>query len=235
MIDIHSHILFGVDDGADSLSEALKLILAAQKEGVEKLFATPHYYGERPTHRELLQERAACIREALREQGSSFPIYLGNEVLWFESMPKHLKEGRILPLGNSRFVLTEFFPGEKVPGILYAIRRIREAGYRAVIAHCERIQDFYKAGLEEVIGQGALLQISTAVFEAPPWSRELAFCKRAVKNNWIHFLGTDAHNMAVRPPKARAAIQWIQKHAPDPEALLKGNAQRYLLDACEKL
>ena len=93
MFDIHSHIIYGVDDGARTLEEASELVAMDMAEGAEAVIATPHYYLERPTDPEVIRIRLEELRRHLREtgkgsfpDGEEIPLYAGNEVLWFESM-----------------------------------------------------------------------------------------------------------------------------------------------------
>ena len=239
MFDIHSHIIYGVDDGSRSIEESIRLIEMDKKQGVTDIIATPHYYVSHPSDPDRILRRLDEIRKQLREQGldEGIRLYPGNEVLWFESMAEKLNSGDILPLGDSRFTLVEFYPSESWDTILRAVRKLRDAGWRPVIAHAERFAALREPGprglgegkksrLAELISQGAYIQLSTQPFSGGIFDSTANFCKTAVKNNEVHFLGTDMHRPHRRPPEWAAAVKYIRRKADRPDDLLQKNAER---------
>jgi len=236
MFDIHSHIIFGVDDGSRDPGESLRLIEMDKKQGVTDIIATPHYYVNHPSHPDRILRRLEELRKQLREHGldEGLRLYPGNEVLWFESMPEKLNSGEILPLGDSRFTLVEFYPEESWSTILNAVRKLRNAGWRPVIAHAERFFALREPGegkksrLAELISQGAYIQLSTDPFGGGLFDSTARFCKTAVRNNEVHFLGTDMHRQDRRPPVWNPAVRFIEKKADRPDALLQKNAERMM-------
>ena len=238
MFDIHTHIIYGTDDGSRSPEESLRLIEMDIQQGVTDIIATPHYYADHPTDPDRILRRLEELKRLLDEQGrgSDVRLYPGNEVLWFESMPDRLRSGEILPLASSRFTLVEFFPEESWETILRAVRMLRNAGYRPVIAHAERFFALRAAAKEEpgrlaeLISQGAYIQLSTQPFAGGLLDSTARFCKAAVRNDEVHFLGTDMHRPDRRPPEWAAAVRWIRKKADRPDALLQKNAERILKD-----
>ena len=239
MFDIHTHIIFGVDDGARTPEESIQLIEMDLAQGVTDIIATPHYYVNRPSHPDRIQRRLEELKKQLAERGHSedeIRLYPGNEVLWFESMPEKLKSGEILTLAESRFTLVEFYPEESWETILRAVRKLRAAGYRPVIAHAERFLALHKRSesgqsrLKELMEQGAYIQLSTQPFAGGIFDGLARFLKNAVKNNEVHFLGTDMHRPHRRPPEWAAAVRFIQKKTDRPNALLQKNAERILSD-----
>ena len=237
MFDIHSHIIYGVDDGARTLEEAAGLVALDIIEGAEAIIATPHYYVDEPSDPQVIRTRLQELRDFLRKTGKGrFPdgeeieLYAGNEVLWFESMTEKLQSGEILTLGGSRFTLIEFYPEEGYSTILRAVRKVRTAGYRPVIAHAERFRGIREHGLSEVIDQGAYIQLSAEPFGGAFFDSTTRFVRDAARRGECHFLGTDMHRTDRRAPKAAKGIGWIRKNCPDAEALLWDNADRMLED-----
>jgi len=237
MFDIHSHIIYGVDDGARTLDEAAEMVAMDIREGAEAVIATPHYYINAPTDPEVIRARLQELRDCLRRtgegrlpDGEEIELYAGNEVLWFDSMTEKLQSGEILTLGGTRFTLIEFYPEESYGTILRAVRKVRTAGYRPVIAHAERFRGLREHGLEEVISRGAYIQLSTEPFGGAFFDSTTRFVRDAARNGACHFLGTDMHRTDRRSPKAAKAIAWIRKNCPDAEALLWDNADRMLDD-----
>lgn len=286
MFDIHSHIIYHIDDGSHDLEESLELIRQDVEQGARAIIATPHYYVQYPTDPARIRAKLAAIEEALgieerpaaslaqtgdaaaapsstSESQSTAPfstsasqaaaqptpsapeanasaldvrLYAGNEVLWFDSMTERLQSGEILTLADSHYTLIEFYPEESYQTILRAIRNVRNAGYRPIIAHAERFKAIQERGLAEVRNLGAYVQLSTEPLSHKGLSglfdRETKFIQKALRNQEADFLGTDMHRVDRRPPVLRDAIDWIEKNL-DPDyadAVLQGNAEAILRD-----
>lgn len=253
MFDIHSHIIYHIDDGSHDLEESLELIRQDVEQGAHAIIATPHYYVQYPTDPARIRAKLATIEEALGigEQSAAQPtpgaseanasaldvqLYAGNEVLWFDSMTERLQSGEILTLADSHYTLIEFYPEESYQTILRAIRNVRNAGYRPIIAHAERFKAMQEHGLAEVRDLGAYVQLSTEPLSHKGLSglfdRETKFIQKALRNQEADFLGTDMHRTDRRPPVLRDAIDWIQKNldADYADAVLQRNAQAILRD-----
>ncbi len=273
MFDIHSHIIYHIDDGSHDLEESLELIRQDVEQGAHAIIATPHYYVQYPTDPTRIRVKLATIEEALgigeqpaaslaqtgdapsstsgASQTTTQPtpsaseanasaldvrLYAGNEVLWFDSMTERLQSGEILTLADSHYTLIEFYPEESYQTILRAIRNVRNAGYRPIIAHAERFKAMQEHGLAEVRDLGAYVQLSTEPLSHKGLSglfdRETKFIQKALRNQEADFLGTDMHRIDRRPPVLRDAIDWIQKNldADYADAVLQGNAEAILRD-----
>ena len=110
MIDIHAHILPGIDDGARNWEETGRLLEAAWAQGVRHIIATPHF--SRKTDMEQLRQLKAGVRELAHRKGLELEISLGQELRYFEELPLYLEQGRALTLAESRYALVEFKPGD---------------------------------------------------------------------------------------------------------------------------
>ena len=275
MFDIHSHIIYHIDDGSRTPEESLELIRQDVEQGAHAIIATPHYYVQYPTDPARIRAKLATIKEALGigEQSSAHPtpgsteyaahltpgstqtvaqptpsaseanasaldvhLYAGNEVLWFDSMTERLQSGEILTLADSHYTLIEFYPEESYQTILRAIRNVRNAGYRPIIAHAERFKAMQEHGLAEVRDLGAYVQLSTEPLSHKGLSglfdRETKFIQKALRNQDADFLGTDMHRIDRRPPVLRDAIDWIERNLDRDyaDAVLQRNAQAIVRD-----
>jgi len=269
--DIHSHIVYGIDDGARTLDEAEELVVTDIREGAERIISTSHYYVDAPSDPDIIHERLDELRERLQADGVASPlgnsdadddhepsefsqdadsessaeetssrqtieIIPGNEVLYFDSMVERLDRGEILTLGNSRYVLVEFYPRESYQTYVRAVRSLVYAGYTPIIAHAERFKALHENGLREVRKLGALVQVSTEPLSRKGLSgmldQEASFIRKALKNQEADFVGTDMHRMSRRPPVARDAEAYIRKHCSPSYAayLLSRNADMILQD-----
>lgn len=272
MFDIHSHIIYHIDDGSHDLEESLELIRQDVEQGGRAIIATPHYYVQYPTDPARIRAKLAAIEEALgigeqpaaslaqtgdapsttsasqttAQPTTSAPqahasaldvrLYAGNEVLWFDSMTERLQSGEILTLADSHYTLIEFYPEESYQTILRAIRNVRNAGYRPIIAHAERFKAIQEHGLAEVRDLGAYVQLSTEPLShrglSGLFDRETKFIQKALRNQEADFLGTDMHRTDRRPPVLRDAIDWIERNLDRDyaDAVLQENAEAILRD-----
>lgn len=222
-IDIHCHILPGVDDGSDSMETSLEMLRCSEAQGANALILTPHYYhGHNPYRAEELKQRAELLGKAAKEQGLSIKLYTGNEILWFESALSAIRTGEALTLANSRYVLIEFYPDASYSLILKAVRELIRAGYTPVIAHFERYHAFYgnngAQNVSEIRDQGALLQMNYDSLSGGAFLGNLfadahtAWCRKQVQSGNVSFFGTDAHNLGRRPVEHTKAAAWLRKH-----------------------
>ncbi|MDY6305114.1 MAG: CpsB/CapC family capsule biosynthesis tyrosine phosphatase [Oribacterium sp.] len=234
--DIHSHIVYGIDDGARTLDEAEELVVTDIREGAERIISTSHYYVDAPSDPDIIHERLDELRERLAADDTDIEIIPGNEALYFDSMVERLDRGEILTLGNSRYVLVEFYPRESYQTYVRAVRSLVYAGYTPIIAHAERFKALHENGLREVRKLGALVQVSTEPLSRKGLSgmldQEASFIRKALKNQEADFVGTDMHRMSRRPPVARDAEAYIRKHCSPSYAadLLSRNADMILQD-----
>ena len=139
LIDIHSHILPLVDDGAESVEMALLMLKKAAEEGIEKIILTPH---QKPDRRcvtpEGILRRMEELRELAGKEKIPVQLYPGNEIFYRHGLAELLDKGKIRTMADSRYVLIEFLPGEDYTYIRDALSRVASFGYRPITAHVER-------------------------------------------------------------------------------------------------
>lgn len=233
VVDTHCHILPGVDDGARDMDMSMKMLDIAYSQNIRKIIFTPHFYlGENMVTMERIQiiYEQVCV-EAKRIY-TDLELYLGNEVLWNPGIIDVLKQGKIFPMGKSKYILIEFLPSSSYQEIYDAIRRISQVGYRPVIAHVERYEHLIHNldYLDEVCWNGAYLQMNASSLTGGFFDKEAKWCRKLVKDGYISILGTDAHNLEERAPYIQDVIHLIQKQMEqkDLEALLYKNAEKML-------
>lgn len=233
--DIHSHLLPGVDDGPETMEETLELLREAQRQGVTRMIATPHYHPERY----LVDSQRALsvledVRRECRREGIEIELYPGQECYWYSGLLDALEEGKVLTMNGTRFVLVEFDPGTVYNVISSAVRNLGSSGYQVIIAHFERYQCLRgnPERLEELRNSGAFLQMNydcllqkDSLFHRNPW-------RKLVMDGEVDFLGSDTHGMNFRPPHMAQAGAWLEEHVDEdtlwdlmernPGMLLKG-------------
>lgn len=229
IVDIHAHILPGVDDGSESMEESLAMLEMAASQGIGVVIATPHYSHRRGItgYHELIQE----LRQRVQQKLPDFRIYLGQETYYKEELLSDLEKGRALPLNGSRYVLVEFDPSVTYQNLYRGIRQLTCAGYVPIVAHMERYRCLREErNLQDLKRSGCLLQMNFDSLNGNIFQAETRWCRRQITQGHIHLMGTDMHRIDWREPKIQDSLKWLQAHL-DEEALrrlLRTNAVKVL-------
>lgn len=193
MIDIHSHILPNIDDGSKTIKESTALIEEAQNVGFTDIISTSHYLedyyeADNKKRKELIEEIKSHIDSEIR-------IHLGNEIYITEDIINLIKENKASTLGSSNYVLFELPMNSNVLYLKEVIFRLIENDYIPIIAHPERYLYVQKDPnmLIELIEMGVLFQANYASIEGYYGKDAQKTVKLLLKNDMIHFLGTDVH------------------------------------------
>ena len=206
MIDIHSHILPGVDDGASSMKESLHMLSMARRQGITDVFATSHYSKAFPNRD---PEKLRRLRDELMSRANR-PVKGPDGKI---SVIRLLEEGKLLTLADSNYVLVEFMPSVPYSEICTAVRNLSRAGYAPVVAHAERYRCLRKGKrVEELIDLEALIQMNYRSVSGDWKDSTARWCKDNLKKKNIHFMGTDMHNIGNRMPDTKEAMSWMRKH-----------------------
>lgn len=220
MIDLHCHILPGLDDGPGSMEEALEMCRLSYQDGVRTIVATPHIlngvYSNPP---EKILEGVRAINSLLttpshEESSLRITILPGADVHFTEGLLRDLEEGRILTVADGgRFIFIEF-PFQGIPfnaeEILF---RLLSHGITPIITHPERNLDISKNPKRyyEMIRMGCLGQV-TAMSLTGEFGREVReMAERLLKSRWIHFIASDAHSPHRRPPLLSRGLKRAEK------------------------
>lgn len=234
MVDIHCHILPEFDDGASGPDEAITMAHMAADSGITSIVATPHFPGRPDSLNQMggLMERYEWLRRTLRALRLPLKIHPGAEILCLPETPE-LAEDKLLPtLGNTSYLLTEFFFDEPFDRMDRMLTALADNGYRPVIAHPER----YRAIQEEPsllrrwqekdyvlqLNKGSLL----GAFGPAPEAAAIA----ALEMHLAHVIASDAHSAHRRTPHMGQLRMWLDDHC-DPEyarMLLTENPTRLL-------
>ena len=197
MIDIHTHILPGIDDGSSSVEETLEMLKVMAESGIKKVVATPHFYPETMTVEKFLENRQNAFEKIKNKIPEGIEVVLGAEVMigfdmHKEDIPKLVSEG-------TDYLLVEMPYGRWDPWVFDEIFRISaKHGVNVIIAHIDRyvniarkedINNIFKLNLKyqvNVDNLGGFFKISPAV--------------KMLKSDAVHFVGSDCHNMSTRKP-----------------------------------
>ena len=210
MIDWHSHILPKMDDGSRDTDESLEMLGALEKQGVDVVIATPHFYANEESAEEFLRRRKASY-ELLRDnmQGSKIRVVCGAEVKYYPGISR-MEDINKLTIENTNLLLLE------MPFARWTDHTVRELyelsnmrGLKIVIAHIERYISMQDKGLiGELVESGMLVQMNASFFANLGSRRKAA---KLLSSGFVHFLGTDCHNMTTRKPNIDLAYNFIRR------------------------
>lgn len=213
MIDIHSHIIWGVDDGPSTKQEAMELIRLAAKEGIEQIISTSHalhpsFHADKTEVQEKLKE----LQQEADSERLGIQLYSGHEIRITEDLVEQLRNKEVMPLHTSTYVLVEF-PSGSVPLFTKEIlRQLVRAGYRPVIAHPERNKVFANniKKLRELVEAGAFAQV-TAGSVSGDFGKEIQkISLKMIDEGLIHCYGSDVHDKKVRAYSFDKGLSYLE-------------------------
>ena len=217
MIDIHSHLLPAVDDGARGIQESLALLKIAVRDGIQEMVLTPHiYFGRWDNSLQILRPRFDAFARLVESKGIPIQLHLGAEVhLLIESIAM-LERGEIPFIGSwerEPAMLVELHDGSIPPYTTTAMRLIRRHGVRPIVAHPERNRAIMKEPdrVEELMAEGCLLQVTAGSLTGGFGRGAEAAAHALLSRGWVTFVATDAHNLRHRPPLLSEARETLKR------------------------
>lgn len=235
IVDIHSHILPGVDDGAENIEEAVRMCVLAVEEGIRTIVATPHYHpGVQAADNGRRDYALQSLEEKIEGIGLKLQIYRGNEIYYSVQSVEDLRAGRARTMGSSQYVLTEFSPGAEYSYIRQGINHLIQEGYHPILAHAERYKEIIceKERIYELMEFGSYIQVNASGVLGTSGRKVKAFCNEMLKEELVHFVATDAHDLKDRAPRIRKCADFIIKKygAAYAKRLFIDNPQKMLWD-----
>lgn len=205
MIDFHSHILPGVDDGSKDAQMSAALLQMLQQQGVTTVVATPHFYAERHTPEDFLCRRAEALAK-LPE--TPLRVLAGAEVAYFDGMC-HSDALKDMCIGDTNLLLVE------MPFETWTERMVQEIceivtyqNLRPVLAHVDRYRSQFMRACTALLEYDVLFQFNADVFL--DWRRR-RWALAQLDRGMVHFVGSDCHNLTTRPPQMDKAAQVITR------------------------
>lgn len=191
MIDFHSHILPGLDDGIQTFEESVELIKEAKNAGFEKIICTTHNSGYFTATEE---ERIQKIHE-LEKENLGVELILGSEIYSRSNIAELIEEKEASTINNTKYILFEIPLHKEYPELKNVVFNLISKGYKLILAHPERYSTFQKnpKELEDIINLGVYLQANYMSIEGFYGKEAKKLVELLYKHNMITFLGTDAH------------------------------------------
>ncbi|MDW8802590.1 exopolysaccharide biosynthesis protein [Clostridium sp. A1-XYC3] len=209
MIDIHSHILPGIDDGAKTLDDTIEMLKIARNNGIKKIIATPHFYrGYYENKFEDICKLTEEISGKVKEQGLDIEIIFGQEIFLDNHTLDHYKEGIIKGINNTKYMLIEFPMQDMPKNALDTMYELRLQGIVPVVAHPERYSYIIEkpSVINNFIEEGCLFQINSGSIEGHFGKRVQKTSEILISHGICHFIGSDAHSVNRRSPKIKNAL-----------------------------
>jgi len=234
MIDIHCHILPGIDDGPKMLEESIEMAKEAVKEGIETIIATPHHKNNQFNNlKSAIIKNVNDLNDVLKQENIPLTILPGQEVRIYGEVLEDFNKKEILTLNHTKFLFIEF-PSSSVPR--YAERLlydIQTEGIIPIIVHPERNKEFQEKPdlLYQLVNNGALTQVTASSIAGYFGKNIKKFSEQLIKHNLTHFVASDAHNVHNRSFKVIEALDTIEEiFGLDYVYLFKENAELLLQD-----
>ncbi len=197
MIDIHSHIIYGIDDGCKTIDESINTIINLKKIGFDKLILTPHYINGSNYNKNNKEkkERLNVLKEELLKRNIDTYLYLGNEIYVNDEIDELVLSKEVTTLNKSRYLLIEFPLYNKVNNVSDYIYELQIKGYKIIIAHPERYE-YFKENYKEVDNlyeSGVLFQCNYGSLIGKYGKESQKLIEYLLKNNMVTFMSTDIH------------------------------------------
>lgn len=211
LIDIHTHILPGIDDGSQNLETSLEMLKEEELSGIKEVILTPHtgFESKQRYEKEELNKFFLDFKE--KAKTINVKLYLGSEVLVTPTFTKGLKENRIKSLNDSRYLLIEFRFKEEEEIIFNGAYNATCFGYIPIIAHPERYINMSLDLARKLKHIGALLQINTTSILGQFGHGVKKMTKKLLKNGLVDLVASDTHSMGIRKPNLKSTLDFIKK------------------------
>lgn len=219
MIDIHSHIVFDVDDGPKTIEDSRTLLEESYRQGVRTIISTSHRRkGMFETPEAKIEENFKQVQELAKEIADDLTVLYGAEIYYTSDILDKLEQGKIPRLADSQYALIEFSMITPYKEIHTALSNVLRLGVTPVVAHIERYHclENDEKKVRDLINMGCYTQInSSSVLKPKLFGDTYKFMKKRaqffLEKDLVHFVASDMHNLNPRPPYMQEAYQIISK------------------------
>lgn len=214
LADIHCHLLPYVDDGAQDLDESIELLKEQYQQGVRLICFTPHLRkGMFETSDEAIIQRFDMVRE--KTAGTfkgKLKMCLSREYFCDSEFIHRVEEDEVIPMGNGKFLLTEFSRGYSKRQIFEYVRMIIKNGYRPLIAHVERFPELQNIkSVQRLIKMGAKIQVNAGSLLRREGLKQALWTWKLLREDLVDVVASDTHDIESRPPELAKAARYLEK------------------------
>ena len=197
MVDIHSHIIFDVDDGCSNIEESINVIKKLKNLGFDSIILTPHYIkaSEYTVENKEKKEKFNILKEELAKNNIDVNLYLGNEIYMNDEIDELVLSKKAYTMNNSRYILIEFSLYNEIKNIEDYLYELKLKGYIPIIAHPERYTYFQKdySKVDELYESGVLFQCNYASIVGSYGKHAAKLITYILKKGMVSFMATDVH------------------------------------------
>lgn len=215
LIDIHQHVIFDTDDGPRSLAETEAMLDSASRQGIHRIFATPHVWpGKQFFDYDAYLDKLNDLNVLMWQKESPLRLVPGAEIYYTPQALPQLIACEIPTMALGRHVLIEFSPAVKQEDLLRAMRELVNNGYLPILAHVERYQCLHRdwSAIEDLRMMDVLIQMNAQTVLNSNALVGRQFIRRLLEKNIVDFVATDAHNTSSRPVCLAQAHAFLEKH-----------------------
>ncbi|MBO6195182.1 MAG: hypothetical protein J6O56_02405 [Bacilli bacterium] len=236
MIDIHSHLIYGVDDGSKDIETSINILDSLSKNGVTDIILTPHYITD-TNYVSSKTDNITKLYELKREvkkQGININLYLGNEIYIDPNILDFIKDNKMCSLNNSEYILVELPMSGNYPDYQDILQDLIRIGFKVILAHPERYGSFQKDfnKVLEMVDMGVLLQCNIDSILGNYGKDAKKTMKLILKNKLVSFVGTDIHSVKNDYSYLEKAKNKFKKYLSDEEIddIFVNNAKKIIQD-----
>ncbi len=214
MIDIHTHILHGVDDGSDTLEESVAILKSAKEQGVTEIICTPHYLSKEEFDKKQIEENFNVLVKKVEKEKIGIKLHLGTEIAVYGRVDKTFDEADLVNLARSKYVLIEFPMAVNVDYVLDTIYELKIRGITPIIAHPERCECFKRDYdlILDAIKEGALIQCNIDSLLGSNGMNAKRIIRALLKSKKVNFMATDTHSIKNnRYERLKKAMRKVEK------------------------
>lgn len=221
MIDLHCHILPGIDDGSPDLETSIAMARMAIDDGIKIMACTPHFMpGLYDSHASDVRKRVAALSQEFNDQNLGLILVPGGDIHVRPDLVQAIQSKLVLTLNDSRYILLE------PPQVIMPLRledliiSLVAAGIVPVITHPERLSwiEQHYAALVRMASAGAWLQITAGSVTGRFGKRAQYWTQKLLQDGLVHIMATDAHNLGSRPPRLANAVGMVAREIGPEEA-----------------
>lgn len=208
LIDIHTHIIPNVDDGAESFDESILMLEDMIDNGIEDVILTPHYQSVAQTHSlERQKSNFNKLKKMVNKRNLNINLYLGHEIRYQSHLNPNYNK---LTLANSNYVLIEFSTRTKTD-CLKVVKEIKSLNLIPIIAHVERYYYVKYNDLIKLKEAGALLQVnSSSITEKDGWFSSKELIEQMIEEELIDIIASDIHGINYRYHSVKIAYDYLK-------------------------
>lgn len=213
-IDIHSHILFDVDDGAEDELTSVKMLEMAYRDGIRTVVATPHFHPVRcKSTKDKIQQNFDKLNEVVKKLHPDMRLYLGREVLYATGIEEKILLDKVFNINHTDYVLVEFSAHDSFQYIRTSLNNVLLSGNIPILAHVERYQSIVQDWKQvyELRSLGTVIQVNAASVTGDCGWTIKRFTKRLLKEHLVDVIATDAHSIGKRAPFLSKCVLYIEK------------------------